>query len=150
MKIHLVLKPEFRQERPAREKSVPKPQAAASSGKKSVVSEELKEDYIDIVRVLCREDVDVIMQTLGVINPYILKEDQKEKYDKYQNILVKALEEDDLVFIYRGYDDSCFSVEGSLTGKIYNIAKACGYDISYNLTKLDNEANLSSFASSIV
>ena len=42
--------PEFRQERPAREKSVPKPQAAASSGKKSVVSEELKEDYIDIVR----------------------------------------------------------------------------------------------------
>lgn len=99
------------------------------------------EDYIDIIRILCREDVDVIMQTLGVINPYILKEDQKEKYDKYQNILVKALEEDDLVLIYRGYDDSCFSVEGSLTGKIYNIAKACGYDISYKLTKLDNEAN---------
>ena len=100
-----------------------------------------EDDYVDIVKILCREDINVIMQTLGVINPHLLEERYKERYDKYQSILVKALEEGDLVFIFRGYDDSVFSVEGTLSDRIYNIAKACGYDISYKLTKLDNEAN---------
>ena len=64
----------------------------------------------------------------------------KEIYNKYYNTLIKAYEENDLVFIYRGYDDS-FCVEGTLSNRILNIAKACGYDISYKLTKVDNEAN---------
>ena len=100
-----------------------------------------EDDYVDIVKILCREDIDVIMQTLGVINPHSLEERYKESYDKYQSILIKAWEEGDLVFIFRGYDNDYFSIEGTLSDKIHNIAKACGYDISYKLTKLDNEAN---------
>ena len=101
-----------------------------------------EDEYVDIVKILCREDIDVIMQTLGVINPHLLEEGYKEKYDEYQGILIKAWEEGDLVFIFRGYDnDDFFSIRGTLSDKIHNIAKACGYDISYKLTKLDNEAN---------
>ena len=100
-----------------------------------------EDDYVDIVKILCREDIDVIMQTLGVIDPHLLEERYKERYDKYQGILVKAWEEGDLVFIFRGYENDGFYIAGTLSDKIYNIAKACGYDISYKLTKLDNEAN---------
>ena len=97
-----------------------------------------EEDCIDIIKISCKEDIDVIMQTIGVIHPNMLNECNKEIYDKYYNTLIKAYEENDLVFIYRGYDDS-FCVEGTLSNRILNIAKACGYDISYKLTKLDNE-----------
>ena len=99
-----------------------------------------EEDCIDIIKISCKEDIDVIMQTIGVIHPNMLNECNKEIYDKYYNTLIKAYEENDLVFIYRGYDDS-FCVEGTLSNRILNISKACGYDISYKLTKLDNEAD---------
>lgn len=98
-----------------------------------------EDGYVDIVKILCREDIDVIMQTLGVINPHMLREDNKERYDKYQDILIKAWDEDDLVFILRGYDNDSFWIEGTLSDRIFNIAKACGYGITYELTKLDNE-----------
>lgn len=98
-----------------------------------------EDDYVDIVKILCKEDIDVIMQTLGVINPHMLKEGYKERYDKYQDILEKACSEDDLVFILRGYNNGCFWIEGTLSDRISNIVKACGYDIKYKLTKLDNE-----------
>lgn len=100
-----------------------------------------EDGYIDIVKILCREDIDIIMQTLGVINPHMLKDGNKEKYDKYQDILEKACSENDLVFIYRGYDNDGFWIEGTLSDRISNIAKVCGYDIKYKLTKLDNETN---------
>ena len=100
-----------------------------------------EDEYVDIVKILCREDIDVIMQTLGVINPHLLEEGYKEKYDEYQGILIKAWEEGDLVFIYRGYDNNSFSIEEALSNRITNIAKACECAISYKLTKLDNEAN---------
>ena len=100
-----------------------------------------EDDYVDIVKILCKEDIDVIMQTLGVISSYMLKEDYKERYDKCQDILVKAWNEGDLVFIYRGYDNNSFSIEETLSNRITNIAKACECAISYKLTKLDNEAN---------
>lgn len=97
--------------------------------------------YVDIVKILCREDIDIIMQLFGVINSYMLEETNKEKYDKYQDILVKAWNEADLVFIHRGEDNNGFWIEGTLSSRISNIAKSCGYDISYKLTKVDNEAN---------
>ena len=81
------------------------------------------------------------MQTLGVINPHILKEDNKERYDKYQDILEKACSENDLVFIFRGYDNNSFYIEGTLSDRIYNIAKACGHTIKYELMKLEDETD---------
>ena len=99
-----------------------------------------EEDCIDIIEISCKEDIDVIMQIIGVIHPHMLDESNKERYDKYYNTLVKAYEENDLVFIYRGYGDS-LCVEDTLSDRILNIVKACGYDISYKLTKLDNEIN---------
>lgn len=92
-----------------------------------------EDGYIDIVKVYCGEDIDVIMQTLGVINPHMLTEGQKEKYDKCKDILVRALDGDDLVFIFRGYDNDSFWVEGTLQDRIAGIAKACGFDIEYKL-----------------
>ena len=81
------------------------------------------------------------MQTLGVVNPHMLKEGNKERYDKYRNILVKAWDENDLVFIFRGCEDDGFWIEGTLSDRISNIAKACGYDIKYELMELYNETD---------
>lgn len=100
-----------------------------------------EDGYVDIVKLHSKKDIDVIMQTLGVINPHILKEGNKESYDKYQDILEKACSENDLVFIYRGYEDNGFWIEGTLSDRISNIARTCGYDIKYVLNKLDNETN---------
>ena len=99
-----------------------------------------EDEYVDIIKIPRKEDIDVIMQTLGVINPEMLKEGSKERYDRCHDILVKACDKNDLVFIFRGYGDG-FWVEGTLSDRIFNIAKACGYGISYILTKLDNETN---------
>lgn len=100
-----------------------------------------EDGYVDIVKILCREDIDVIMQTLGIINPHMLQDGNKERYNKYQDILIKAWNENDLVFIFRGYDDDGFWIEGTLSDKILNIAKACGHSITYELGELDNETN---------
>ena len=100
-----------------------------------------EDGYVDIVKLHSKKDIDVIMQTLGVINPHMLKEDNKERYDKYQDILEKACSEDDLVFIFRGCEDDMFWIEGTLSNRISNIAKACGYDIKYELMKLYDETN---------
>lgn len=100
-----------------------------------------EDSYIDIVKLYNKKDIDVIMQTLGVINPHVLTEGNKEKYDKYQDILEKAYSENELVFILRGYDDDGFWIEGTLSDRIYNIAKACGHAIKYELMELDNETD---------
>lgn len=100
-----------------------------------------EDGYVDIVKILCSKDIDVIMQILGVINPHMLKEGNKERYDKYRNILVKAWYENDLVFIFRGCEDDGFWIEGTLSDRISNIAKACGYDIKYELMELYNETD---------
>lgn len=98
-----------------------------------------EDGYVDIVKLHDKKDIDVIMQTLGVINPHMLKDNNKEKYDKYQDILEKACSEDDLVFIFRGCEDDGFWIEGTLSNRIYNITRACGYDIKYELMELYNE-----------
>ena len=100
-----------------------------------------EDGYVDIVKILCSEDIDVIMQTLGVINPHMLKEGNKERYDKYRNILVKAWDENDLVFIFRGCEDDGFWIEGTLSDRIFNIAKACGHAVKYELMELYDETN---------
>ena len=100
-----------------------------------------EDGYVDIVKLHSKKDIDVIMQTLGVINPHMLKENNKERYDKYQDILEKACSEDDLVFIFRGCEDDGFWIEGTLSNRISNIVKACRYDIKYELMKLDDETN---------
>lgn len=100
-----------------------------------------EDGYVDIVKLYSRKDIDVIMQILGVINPHILKEDNKERYDKYQDILEKACSENDLVFISRGYDNDGFWIEGTLSDRIYKIANTCGYYIKYELMKLGDETD---------
>ena len=54
-----------------------------------------EEDCIDIIELSCKEDIDVIMQTIGVIHPSMLNESNKKSYDKYYNTLIKAYEEND-------------------------------------------------------
>ena len=100
-----------------------------------------EDGYVDIVKLHSKKDIEIIMQTLGVINPHMLKEDSKERYDKYQDILEKACSENDLVFIFRGYDNNSFYIEGALSDRIYNIAKACGHTIKYELMELEDETN---------
>lgn len=98
-----------------------------------------EDGYVDIVKLHSKKDIDVIMQTLGVINPHMLKEGNKERYDKYQDILEKACSENDLVFIFRGCEDDGFWIEGTLSDRICNIARACGYDVKYELMELGDE-----------
>lgn len=100
-----------------------------------------EDGYVDIVKVLCREDIDVIMQTFGIITPHMLRGENKERYDRAQDILTRAWDENDLVFIFRGYDNDSFYIEGTLSDRISNIVKACGHAIKYELMELDDETD---------
>ena len=80
---------------------------------------------VDIIKVLCGEDVDIVMMMFGIINPHLLSGANKDNYNKYRKIIYEAIENKDFIFIYRGYDNSCFSLEGTLSSRIRQMENAC-------------------------
>lgn len=82
-------------------------------------------DYdIDIVKVTDPEDIDLVLQLLILYNPHIGKD--QERLASYRKQLNTAMEDDDIVFIGRGYDnDDNFYIMGSLINFLNKIVKKC-------------------------
>jgi hypothetical protein len=87
------------------------------------------DDYeIELVSVNNSEDIGTIMQLLGLENHHLLKKEHQDKYNKYMETLEYALKNDDLVFIYRGYENDNFCVDGTLNDRLEHIINACKID----------------------
>lgn len=84
-----------------------------------------EDGIVELVKLKSREDVDVVMKLLGVMNTYILREDNKKKYNEYKDILEEAMDNNDIVFIYRGYEKDCFCIESTLSNRIKHIQEFC-------------------------
>ena len=66
------------------------------------------ENIIDIVKPTSGSDIDIIMQMLAYTNNYLFDEKHKERLDYITNTCARALKENDLLFIYKGYEDDGF------------------------------------------
>lgn len=97
-------------------------------------------DYdIEIVKVTSTEDIDLILQLLLLYNPHMEKD--QERLALYRKQLNTAMEDDDVVFIGRGYDyDDYFYIMDSLTNFLNNIVKKCdpGSKIKIEDEEFDN------------
>lgn len=96
-------------------------------------------DYdVEIVKVTSPEDIDLILQLIVLYNPHIGKD--QESLASYRKQLNTAMEDDDIVFIGRSYDDDCFYIMDSLTNFLLKIVKKCdpGSKIKIEDEEFDN------------
>lgn len=72
---------------------------------------------IDIVKITKQEDVDIILQAFS-INGY-------SDFSKPSRICAEALENNDFIFISRGYEGDNFWVVDTLMGRLNHIVNQC-------------------------
>ena len=76
------------------------------------------DDNIDLVKVKNQDDIDTVMQAWLITNRFY----QEDKYESQRNsnyeMLKKAMEEDDIIFINHGYDNDNFWVDGTRNSMI--------------------------------
>lgn len=83
---------------------------------------------IEIISINNSEDINTVMQLVGLEHSYLLKKEHQDKYNKYMETLEYALKNDDLVFIYRGYQNDNFCIDGTLNDRLEHITNACKVD----------------------
>lgn len=83
---------------------------------------------IEIISVNNSEDIKTVMQLVGLENHHLLKKEYQDKYTKYMETLEYALKNNDLVFIYRGYQNENFCIDGTLKSRLEHITNACKID----------------------
>ncbi len=66
-----------------------------------------------VVRPKSQDDVNTILQALLLFNPYYKKEDRKEQLEKERQTAQRALDENDVLFIGRGWEMDCFWFYGT-------------------------------------
>lgn len=87
------------------------------------------DDYeLEIISVNNSEDIKTVMQLVGLESSYLLKKEYQDKYTKYMETLEYALKNNDLVFIYRGYQNEAFCIDGTLKSRLEHITNACKID----------------------
>lgn len=87
------------------------------------------DDYeIEIISVNSSEDIKTVMQLVGLESSYLLEKKYQDRYTKYMETLEYALKTNDLVFIYRGYQNENFFIDGTLKGRLEHITNACKID----------------------
>ena len=98
------------------------------------------EYYVEIIKITSSEDIDLILQLIVLYNPHFGKD--LERLALYREQLNTAMEDDDIVFIGRGYsnDDDNFYIMDSLTNFLNNIVKKCdpGSKIKIEDEEFDN------------
>lgn len=83
---------------------------------------------MEIISINNSEDIKTVMQLLGLENPHLLNKAQQDRYTKCMETLEYALKNDDVVFIYRGYGNDNFYIDGTLNGRLEHITNACKID----------------------
>lgn len=90
------------------------------------------DDDVDIVKLTSEKDIDTIMQILFLTNPSNMDMVEIEK-----SRLQKALDKNDYIFIYRGYDNQSFYVHSPLQDTLQTIISNCTPDKKDEGTKVE-------------
>lgn len=83
------------------------------------------DNLVQIVKVRSEKDIDTVVQMFMLIERCDIKSDRVGEAEK---IVRRAFEENDILFVNRGYDDDCFWLMGtcnSLKEGIDSLAKEC-------------------------
>lgn len=87
---------------------------------------------IDIVKPASEKDIDTIIQILLLINPSVEDTVEIEK-----SRLQKALDKNDYIFIYRGYNNQSFYIHSPLQDTLQTIISNCTPDKKDEGTKVE-------------
>lgn len=88
------------------------------------------DNSVEFVKVTSKEDADVVMQMNFIINPHMAEhqDDYAKALEREHNILERAIKEDDVLIVGRGWnDDEVFWLIGtrnSMKEEIDNVCKA--------------------------
>lgn len=66
-----------------------------------------------VIKPNTQEDVDLILQTYLFYNKYMANDEQKELLEKVRKLLQRTIDEDDIIFVGRGYDSDGFWFYGT-------------------------------------
>ena len=84
-----------------------------------------EDNIVELIKVPTEQSIDIVMKLYGVINPCMLRDEYKDRYNQKRDILEEAMRNNDIVFIYRGYEKECFCIEDTLTSRIKSIQEFC-------------------------
>ena len=77
-----------------------------------------EDDYVDLVKVKNSDDIDTVMQAWLVINKFYQEDEYKDRRNSTYEMLKKAMEDDDIIFINHGYENDGFWLIGTQHGMI--------------------------------
>jgi len=66
-----------------------------------------------VAKPATQEDADTILQAIIVLNPHLTKDDYKHITERQRVLVQRALDENDFIFISRGYEMDCFWLIGT-------------------------------------
>lgn len=71
------------------------------------------DDYVDLIKVKSQDDIDIVMKTWMSYNTCYQEDTYKNTVKDTYNMLKKAMEDDDIVFINHGYNNDNFWIVGT-------------------------------------
>jgi len=77
-----------------------------------------EDDYVDLIKVKSQDDIDTVMKTWLYYNTLYQEDKYKDKVNNTYNMLKKAMEVDDIIFVNHGYEGNDFWFEGTQQGMI--------------------------------
>lgn len=102
-----------------------KPLVVKKSSELGIFNVGSEDAFIDVVKLHSEKDLDTVLQLYFFVNPNMAKEIHKEQAEKETAYCRYALEHNDYLFIYKGYEDNYFSIIGTLQQCITSIAEKC-------------------------
>lgn len=82
---------------------------------------------VEFVKVTSKEDADVVMQMNYIVNPHMAEkpDSYKSSIERIQNLMERAINEDDVLIVGRGYDNECFWFIGTRNSMKEEIDYVC-------------------------
>lgn len=77
-----------------------------------------EDDYVDLIKVKSQDDIDTVMKTWMSYHTFYQEDKYKKRVDDTYNMLKKAMEVDDIIFVNHGYEGNDFWFEGTQHGMI--------------------------------
>lgn len=88
------------------------------------------DDHIDLIKVCSQDDINVVMDAWLTYNYHYKSDEYRDRRIEKLEMLNKAMEEDDIIFVNHGYENDGFWFEGTRNQHI---------EVLKNLDKLINK-----------
>ena len=75
-----------------------------------------EDDYVELIKVKSQDDIDIVMKTWMSYHTFYQEDKYKDKVNDTYNMLKKAMEVDDIIFVNHGYEGNDFWFEGTQHG----------------------------------